>query len=67
MTRFRQAEVWERLSLGEKRRGNAVYSAFQSAYDEALPASHGNGKALTPENVKAVANETVRVFSTIPY
>ena len=67
MTRFRNAAVFGRLTLGERERGNAAYSAYRSAFDEALHAANNNDNAPTPENVKALANEAIRVLSTMPY
>ena len=67
MTRFRNAELWGRLSLGERRRGNAAYARFKRAFDEALTAANGNAQAPTPATLKALANETVLVLSTIQY
>ena len=67
MTRFRNAEVWGRLTRGEKERGNAAYSNYKTAFDAALQAANGNYNAPTPDNVKALANEAIRVLSAIPY
>jgi len=66
MTSFRNSAIWGRLTLGEKERGNAAYSTYRTAYDEALRAANGNDKAPAPENVIALANEAIRVISAIP-
>jgi hypothetical protein len=55
------------LTLGERERGNAAYSAYKTAFDEALRAANGNSKESTPEHVKALANEAIRVLSAIPH
>jgi len=66
MTRFRNVATWGRLTLGERERGNAAYSAYKSAFDEALQAANNNSDAPAPENVKTLANEAIRVLSTMP-
>jgi hypothetical protein len=66
MYNYRNAAGFGRLTLGEKERINAAYSAYETAYNQALQAAHGNGDAPTPENVKALANEVVRVISATP-
>jgi hypothetical protein len=67
MTRFRNAATWGRLTSGERERGNAAYSAYKAAYDQALQAANGNANAPTPEHVTTLANEAIRVLSSIPY
>ncbi len=64
---FRNAEVWGRLTRGEKERGNAAYSNYRTAFDEALQAANGNYNAPTPDNVKTLANEAIRILSSILY
>ena len=66
MTRFRNAEIWGHLTADEKQRGNAAYTDYKTAFDEAVRAANGNKHAPTPENVDALANETIRVLSTLP-
>ena len=66
MTRFRNAEIWGHLTADEKQRGNAAYTAYKTAFDEAVRAANGNKHAPTPENVEALANEAIRVLSTLP-
>jgi hypothetical protein len=66
MTHYRDAAAFGRLTLGEKERINAAYSAYETAYNQALQAAHGNRDAPTPDNVKALANEVVRVISATP-
>ena len=67
MHRFKNAAEWGSLTLGERQRGRAVYSAYKSAFDQALQAAHGDRSAPTPEDVKTLANEAIRVLSSIPY
>jgi hypothetical protein len=66
MTRFRNAEIWGHLTADEKERGNAAYTASKKAFAEAVRAANGNKHAPTPENVEALANEAIRVLSTLP-
>lgn len=66
MTGFRNAAIWGRLTLGERERGNAAYSAYQAAFAQALRAVHGNLNAPAPDNVKNLANEAIRVLSSMP-
>lgn len=67
MTGFRNAGYAGRLTLGEKERVTAAYARYEAAYGEALRAAHNDDQAPTPENVKALAFEVIRVVSTIPY
>ena len=66
MTHYRNAAAFGHLTLGEKERINAAYSAYETAYNQALQAAGGNRDAPTPENVKVLANEVVRVISATP-
>jgi hypothetical protein len=66
MTRYRNAAAFGALTLGEKERMNAAYARYQSAFNQALQAAGGNYNAPTPDNVKAQANELIRVLSSIP-
>lgn len=66
MTRFREAEMWGHLTADEKQRGNAAYRDYKRAYDEAVRAANGNRQAGTPDDVKALANEAIRVLSSLP-
>ncbi|HWX20519.1 MAG TPA: hypothetical protein VN578_11530 [Candidatus Binatia bacterium] len=67
MTGYRNASYAGRLTLGEKERVNAAYAEYQGAFDKALQAAHGNYDAPTPDNVKVLAYEVIRVISAIPY
>jgi hypothetical protein len=53
--------------LGEKERVNAAYGKYQVAFDKALVLAHNNEAAPTPESLKPLAFEVIRVISTIPY
>ena len=66
MTEFRNAAYAGRLTLGERERVNAAYAEYQAAFDEAIQAAHNDLEAPTPENVKALAFEVIRVISAIP-
>lgn len=66
MTRYRNAAAFGNLTLGERERVHAAYTRYQSAFDQALLAAHGNYNSPTPENVKELANEVIRVISAIP-
>ena len=66
MSRFRNAEIWGHLTPEEKQRGNAAYKSYKTAFDDAVRAANGNKHAPTPDNVEALANEAIRVISTLP-
>jgi hypothetical protein len=66
MKRFRNAEIWGHLTAEEKERGNAAYKAYKTTFDEAVRAADGNKQAPAPDNVKAAANEAIRVLSILP-
>jgi hypothetical protein len=66
MYNYRNAAGFGRLTLGEKERINSAYTAYETAYNQALQAAHGNRDAPTPENVKQRANELVSVISATP-
>jgi len=66
MTRYRNAAAFGALTLGEKERMNAAYARYQAAFNQALQAAGGDENAPTPDNVKARANELIRVLSSIP-
>jgi hypothetical protein len=66
MYNYRNAAAFGRLTRGEKERINAAYSAYETAYNQALQAAQGNRDAPTPDDVKALANEVVRVISATP-
>jgi len=67
MTRFQNAIAAGRLTTGEKESGNAAYTAYQTAFAQALQAAHGNRDAPTPQNVTDAANAAIQVFSGIAY
>jgi len=67
MTGYRNAAAAGRLTLGERERVNAAYANYQVAFNEALQAAQNDYDAPTPNNVKALANEVIRVTSAIPY
>ena len=66
MTRFQNAVEAGRLTSGQKEQGNAACSAYQAAYAQALEAAHGDRNAPTPDDLVAVANQTIRVLSSMP-
>lgn len=66
MTRYRNAAAFGDLTLGERERVNAAYAQYQAAFNQAIEAAHGNYDSPTPDNVKALANEIIRVISAIP-
>jgi hypothetical protein len=66
MSRFRNAEIWGHLTADQKQQGNAAYTAYKTAFDEAVRAANGNKHAPAPDNVTAAANEAIRVLSTLP-
>ena len=67
MTQYRNEVAAGRVTLGEREQVNAAYAKYKAAFDEALQAAHGNHDVATPENVKALANEIIRVLSSLPY
>jgi hypothetical protein len=67
MTGYRNAAIAGRLTLGERERVNAAYVKYQAAFDEAIATAHSNYDAATPDNVKVLAFEVIRVISAIPY
>ncbi len=67
MTQYRNMVVAGRVTLGEREQVNAAYAEYKAAFDEALQAAHGNYDAPTPENVKVLANEIIRILSSLPY
>src|SRR5258706_12552758 len=66
MTRFRNSAEAGRYTSGEREQGNAACSAYQSAFAKALQAAHGDLSAPTPDDLVAVANQTIRVLSSMP-
>jgi hypothetical protein len=67
MTWYHNAASAGRLTLGEKERVNAAYGKYQVAFDKALTLAHNNDAAPTPDSLKPLAFEVIRVISTIPY
>ncbi len=67
MTRYRNEVFAGRVTLGERELVNAAYAKYKTAFDEALQAAHNDYHSPTPENVKALANEVIRVLSSLPY
>ena len=67
MTRYRNAVSGGAVTRGEQDQANAAYAKYQAAYSAALKAANGNVHASTPDNVKAAANEVIRIVSAIPY
>jgi hypothetical protein len=67
MTSYRNAAYAGRLTLGERERVDAAYAKYEAAFNEAVQAAHNNYEAPTPDNVKALAYEVIRVISAIPY
>ena len=67
MTQYRNAVYSGRVTLGEREQVNAAYTEYKAAFDEAFQAAQNNYDAPTPENVKALANEVIRVLSSLPY
>ena len=67
MAGFRIAVAAGSATAGEKEKVNAAYTKYKVAFDEALQAAQNNDNAPTPKNVKALANEVVRVLSSTPY
>ena len=66
MTHFRNASEAGRYSLGEREQGNAACASYQAAFAKALEAAHGDRNAPTPDDLLAVANQTIRVLSSLP-
>src|SRR3954452_649282 len=50
------APEFKRERERERERGNAAYSAYKTAFDEALRAANGNNQARSPKKVKALAS-----------
>jgi hypothetical protein len=68
MTRYRNAlAAFVPITQEEINRVNAAYADYQAAFSVALQAAQGNYDAPTPDNVKALATEVIRVTETIPY
>jgi uncharacterized protein YceK len=67
MTDYRNMVVAGRVTLGEREQVTAAYATYKAAFDEAVHAAHNNYHAPTPENVKALANEIIRILSAMPY
>jgi hypothetical protein len=66
MTHYRDAAAFGNLTLAERERVNAAYAAYEPAFKQALLNAGGNYNVPTPENVKELANELIRVISSIP-
>ncbi len=67
LTDYRNMVVAGRVTLGEREQVNAAYAQYKAAFDEALQAAHNNYDVPTPENVKALANEIIRILWAMPY
>jgi len=68
MTRFHNAvRAFAPITIEEQNRVEKAYADYDTAYDAAVQAAHGNLDAPTPDNVKALATELIRVVETIPY
>ncbi len=65
MTRYRNAAAFGKLSLGERERVNQAYAAYESAFNRALQAAGGNQDAPTPDDVKARADEVIRLITSM--
>ena len=65
MTRYRNVSAFGGLTTAEKQRAESAYSSYQSAFNQALQAAHGDYNAPTPENVKEEANELITVLAAI--
>ena len=64
---YRNAVYRGRLTLGEREQVNAAYKEYKAAFDQALQAARDNYDAPTPENVKTLANEIIRMLWAMPY
>jgi hypothetical protein len=64
---YRNMVVAGRVTLGEREQVNAAYATYKGAFDEAFHAAHNYYHAPTPENVKALAHEIIRILSAMPY
>ena len=67
MTRYRNEVTAGHVTLGEREQVNAAYKNYTAAFQEALQAAHNNYGAPTPENVKELAEELLRILSSMPY
>jgi uncharacterized protein YceK len=67
MTDYRNMVIAGRVTVGEREQVNAAYAKYKAAFDEALQAAHNDYHVPTPENVKALANEIIRILSAMPY
>jgi len=67
MTQYRNEVIKGRVTLGEREQVNTAYTEYKAAFDEALEAAHHDYTVPTPENVKALANELLRVLWAMPY
>jgi hypothetical protein len=68
MTRFHNAvRVFAPITMEEQERVEKAYVDYDVAFEAAVQAAHGNLDAPTPDNVKALATEVIRVVETIPY
>jgi len=68
MTRYRNAvREFVPITKEEQERVEKAYADYDTAFDAAVQAAHGNLDAPTPDNVKALATELIRVVETIPY
>ena len=63
--RVKNASYFGKLTLAERERVDQVYSAYKTAWNQALQAAGGNEKAPTPDNVKELANQVISVTSAI--
>jgi len=67
MTRFRNGASAGAVTLGEKEQVNSAYAAYQTAYREALQATHGDRNTPAPDNVKTLATQVIGAISAIPF
>ena len=67
MAGFRIAVAARSATVGEKEKVNAAYTKYKAAFDEALRDAQNNENAPTPKDVKALANEVIRILSAMPY
>jgi hypothetical protein len=67
MTRFRNGVAAGAVTLGEKEQVNGAYTAYQTAYRDALQAAQDNRNTPAPDNVKTLANQVLDAISAIPF
>ncbi len=66
MVGYRNRVSFGQVTLGFQQQVTSAYTAYQTAFNEAVAQAHSNYNAPTPDNVKQLADQLLSVLGSIP-